>query len=64
MAGDTTAAIWWSKTQMRWKETQQHEHTGVNDSPIAMATMDLKGLNDTELAQMQNLLMKARGTDE
>jgi hypothetical protein len=27
MAGDTTAAIWWSKTQMRWKETQHHEHT-------------------------------------
>jgi hypothetical protein len=27
MAGDTTAAIWWSKTQMRWKETQHHEHS-------------------------------------
>ena len=25
MAGDTTAAIWWSKTQMRWAETQKHE---------------------------------------
>ena len=24
MAGDTTAAIWWSKTQMRWAETQKH----------------------------------------
>jgi len=27
MAGDTTAAIWWSKTQMRWKETQHHAHS-------------------------------------
>ena len=24
LAGDTTAAIWWSKTQMRWAETQKH----------------------------------------
>lgn len=34
MAGDTTAAIWWSKTQMRWKEVQQHELTGANGAPI------------------------------
>ena len=30
MAGDTTAQIWWSKTQMKWAETQKHELTGVN----------------------------------
>lgn len=23
MAGDTTAAIWWSKSQMQWSETQK-----------------------------------------
>ena len=34
MAGDTTAAIWWSKTQMRWKEVQHHEHSGVDGAPI------------------------------
>jgi hypothetical protein len=34
MAGDTTAAIWWSKTQMRWKEVQQHEITGADGAPI------------------------------
>jgi len=28
--GDTTAMIWWSKTQMGWKETQVQEHTGLN----------------------------------
>jgi len=39
MSGDTTAAIWWSKTQMRWKEVQQHEISGAGDSsnPIAIA---------------------------
>lgn len=34
MAGDTTAAIWWSKTQMRWSETQKHEVSGQNGGPI------------------------------
>jgi len=34
MAGDTAAAIWWSKTQMRWKEVQQHEITGADGAPI------------------------------
>ena len=28
LSGDTTAAIWWSKTRMGWKETQVSEHTG------------------------------------
>ena len=26
--GDTTAAIFWAKTQMGWKETNINEHTG------------------------------------
>lgn len=34
MSGDTAAMIWWSKTQMRWKETQTHEHTGPDGAPI------------------------------
>ena len=34
MAGDTTAAIWWSKSQMRWAETQKHEVTGANGAPL------------------------------
>lgn len=42
MAGDTTAAIWWSKTQMRWSETQKHEVSGQNGGPIQIiaATAD------------------------
>lgn len=34
IAGDTTAAIWWSKTQMRWKETVVNEHSGQDGNPI------------------------------
>lgn len=34
MSGDTAAMIWWSKSQMRWAETQKHEHTGADGAPI------------------------------
>lgn len=40
MAGDTAAAIWWSKTQMRWKEVQHHEHTGVDGAPIEIRKIE------------------------
>lgn len=33
-SGDTTAAIWWSKTQMGWKDTQSHEISGIDGSAI------------------------------
>ena len=62
--GDTTAMIWWTKTQMKWSETQKHEHTGKDGGAITMAGVDLKGLNDNELAQMQALLQKANGGEE
>ena len=62
--GDTTAMIWWTKTQMKWSETQKVEHTGKDGGAIALSSADLKGLNDTELAQMQALLQKANTTTE
>ena len=62
--GDTTAMIWWSKTQMKWSETQKVEHTGKDGGAIALSSVDLKGLNDNELAQMQELLQKANNTTE
>ena len=34
MGGDTAAMIWWSKTQMKWKETQAHELTGADGAPF------------------------------
>jgi len=33
-SGDTTAAIWWTKTQMRWAETQRHQISGDADNPV------------------------------
>lgn len=38
MSGDTTAMIWWTKTQMRWKEVQQHEMTGADGAPMVIVT--------------------------
>jgi len=38
MGGDTTAMIWWSKSQMRWKEKVELEHTGPGGGPIQSET--------------------------
>ena len=38
MAGDTAAAIWWSKARMRWKEKVEHEHTGAGGGPLKTET--------------------------
>jgi hypothetical protein len=40
MAGDTTAAIWWTKTQMRWAETQKHELTGADGVPLEFTKIE------------------------
>lgn len=34
MNGDTTAAIFWAKTQMGWKETSAQEITGANGKDL------------------------------
>jgi hypothetical protein len=50
-SGDTTAAIWWSKTQMRWKETQQHELTGADGAPLEFAKIErvvIRGKDNAE----------------
>ena len=40
MGGDTTAMIWWSKAQMRWAETQKHEHTGADGGEIVVQKIE------------------------
>jgi hypothetical protein len=40
MGGDTTAMIWWTKTQMRWAETQKHELTGADGAPLEFAKIE------------------------
>jgi hypothetical protein len=35
--GNTTAAIWWTKSRMGWKERQAHEHSGPDgEGPVQM----------------------------
>jgi len=34
LGGNMTAAIFYAKTQMGWKEVSAHEHSGPNGSPI------------------------------
>ena len=46
--GDTSAMIWWSKTQMGWKETVLNEHTGANGGAIQHT---ITGLRLTPLTQ-------------
>jgi hypothetical protein len=52
MGGDTTAMIWWSKTQMRWKEVQQHEITGKDGAPIQVATIDVSKISTDALSEI------------
>lgn len=59
VGGDTGAMVWWSKSQMRWAETQKHEVTGKDGGPVAVAQMDLKGLSDAELETVHALIQKA-----
>ena len=33
-SGDTTALIWWTKSQMRWSETVKNEITGADGEPL------------------------------
>ena len=60
IGGDTTAAIWWSKTQMRWAETQRHELSGRNGAPIETMTLDASKLSSEALAE----ILAARDSSE
>lgn len=58
-AGSVASAIFWMKTRGGWREVERKEITGVDGSPITVASVDLRGLSDAELATMQTLLSKA-----
>ena len=34
ISGDTTALIWWTKSQLRWSETVRQEVTGAEGAPL------------------------------
>lgn len=60
--GDTTAMIWWTKTQMRWREVSSLELSGSGGKPIQVEhrhQLDLSSLSDQELLQLEQLLDRA-----
>ena len=52
MDGDTTSAIWWTKTQMGWKETRSLEHTSPDGSMSPKPGLDVSKLSTSALAEI------------
>ena len=52
--GAVTAAIFWAKTRMGWRETNHTEITGKDGGPIALT--DLSKLTDEQLAALEPVL--------
>ena len=52
MSGDTTAMIWWTKTQMRWAETHRLEHTSPDGSMTPKPALDVSKLSDAALSEI------------
>lgn len=40
-AGNTTAMIFWLKTQAGWRETATHEIVGANGGPVQVSTINV-----------------------
>lgn len=55
-----TAAIFWAKTRMGWKETVVNEHSGPGGGPIeTKASFDLASMGDDEIAAYRTLAAAA-----
>jgi hypothetical protein len=61
MEGDTTAMIWWTKTQMRWSETQKVEITGAQGGPIQ--SVDLSKVSTEALLELSKAISDAAPED-
>ncbi len=57
---DTTACIFWLKNRQRdrWRDKQDHEHTGKDGGPIRM---DLSGLDENERRVLREILERRTG---
>ncbi len=57
---DTTACIFWLKNRQRdrWRDKQDHEHTGKDGGPIRM---DLSGLDENERTVLREILERRTG---
>jgi hypothetical protein len=60
MSGDTTLIIWWTKTQMRWKEDRGIELSGPNGAPIAIASHAEPELLGAYLARQEAIRSQRR----
>ena len=58
---DFNAPLWHKNVASRFREdyTDRKEVTGAAGGPLAVTSVDLRGLSDAELATMQTLLGKA-----
>ena len=61
MKGDVTAMIWWTKTQMRWSETQKVEITGAHGGPVQ--TVDYSKLSTDLLLELSKAITDAAPQD-
>ena len=46
LGGDTTAMIWWTKSQMNWSETVKQELTGADGEELTGITVNFVRPND------------------
>lgn len=52
VSGDTTAMIFWAKTQMRWSETQKIEHTSPDGTMTPKPILDVSKLSNQALNEI------------
>ena len=61
--GNITAAIWWTKCRMAWKETVRSEHTGADGGPVrSEQKLDLTKLSEEQLTTFVEILTAAQPT--
>ena len=56
MDGDTTALIFWAKTQMGWRETSKIDLTSSDQSMSPKAAFDLSSLSPEQIAALRGEL--------
>jgi hypothetical protein len=61
-SGNVTAAIWWTKCRMGWKETVRNEHTGKDGA--ALPSIDPASLTDEQFESFATRVAIAFGVVE
>ena len=61
IADKFNAQVWSKSVSARFRNdyTERKEVTGADGGPLAVTSVNLRGLSDAELATMQALLIKA-----